>query len=95
MPLVVMGDFNSDPRDPRTPGDNPGGQPEATGDCPAQSGTDGTVQRLLDDGRTPGTPTPARTRPTPLNLSWGASGLLAGPDLERLAAAKRWATRTA
>jgi endonuclease/exonuclease/phosphatase family metal-dependent hydrolase len=34
MPLVVMGDFNSDPRDPRPPGDNPGGQPEATGDCP-------------------------------------------------------------
>jgi len=87
MPLVVMGDFNSDPRDPRTPGDNPGGQPEATGDCPAQSGTDGTCSAywtMIGAGYTDSGPDAT----DPLNLSWGASGLLAGPDLERLAAAK-------
>lgn len=88
MPLVVMGDFNSDPRDPRTPGDNPGGQPESSDACPAQSGSDATCSAYwtmtaagyADAG-------PDATDPE--NLTWGASALLAGPDLERLAAAQR------
>jgi endonuclease/exonuclease/phosphatase (EEP) superfamily protein YafD len=88
MPLVVMGDFNSDPRDPRAPGDNPGGQPETGAACPAQSGTDATCSAywtmtaagFADAG-------PDATDPR--NLSWGASALLAGPDLERLAAAQK------
>ncbi|MGE0818225.1 MAG: endonuclease/exonuclease/phosphatase family protein [Candidatus Nanopelagicales bacterium] len=87
MPLVVMGDFNSDPRDPRAPGDNPGGQPEATGDCPAQSGTDGTCSAywtMVGAGYADSGPDATNPR----NLSWGASGLLAGPDLERLKAAE-------
>lgn len=37
MPLIVMGDFNSDPRDPRSPQSlNPGGQPESSEVCKAQ-----------------------------------------------------------
>jgi len=87
MPVVVMGDFNADPRDPRTPGDNPGGQPEATGDCPAQSGTDGTCNAywtMVGAGFLDAGPDPT----DPANLSWGASALLAGPDLERLPAAE-------
>jgi endonuclease/exonuclease/phosphatase family metal-dependent hydrolase len=88
MPLVVMGDFNSDPRDPRTPGDNPGGQPEASDACPAQSGTDAgcsaywtmTAAGYTDAG-------PDATDPR--NLTWGAEALLAGPSLERLRAAQR------
>ncbi len=87
MPLVVMGDFNSDPRDPRPPGDNPGGQPEATGDCPTQSGTDTTCSAywtMVGGGFADAGP----DAKDPLNLSWGASALLAGPDLERLRAAQ-------
>jgi hypothetical protein len=87
MPLVVMGDFNSDPRDPRQPGDNPGGQPEAVGDCPAQSGQDASCSAywtMVEAGYTDAGPDAA----DPLNLSWGTGALLAGPDLERLPAAQ-------
>jgi hypothetical protein len=87
MPLVVMGDFNSDPRDPRQPGDNPGGQPEAVGDCPAQSGQDAACSAywtMVEAGYTDAGPDAA----DPLNLSWGTGALLAGPDLERLPAAQ-------
>ena len=91
MPLVVMGDFNADPRDPRSAGaPNPGEQPDVTTGCAAQLPA----------------PTPARARaecnaywtmvsagftdagPDPLEpnyRTWGASALLAGPDPARLA----------
>ena len=37
LPLVVLGDFNSDPRDPRpATAPNPGEQPVASDNCPAQ-----------------------------------------------------------
>lgn len=88
MPLVVMGDFNSDPRDPRTPGDNPGGQPESSDACPAQSGRDATCSAywtMASSGYTDAGPDAT----DPRNLTWGASALLAGPDLERLPAAQR------
>jgi len=83
MPLVVMGDFNSDPRDPRQPGDNPGGQPEAVGDCPAQTGADATCSAywtMTAAGYTDAGPDST----DPRNLSWGTGALLAGPDLDRL-----------
>lgn len=87
MPLVVMGDFNSDPRDPRDPKANPGGQPETGAACPAQSGKDATCSAfwtMTNAGFTDAGPDPT----DPKNLSWGFSSLLAGPDIERLPAAK-------
>lgn len=88
-PLVVMGDFNAEPRDPRGPGvPNPAGQPEASTVCPAQS-VDPTPTTALpecngywtmiaagyDDGG------PAQI---PRHYTYGANALLAGPDLDRL-----------
>jgi hypothetical protein len=87
MPLVVMGDFNSDPRDPRTPGDNPGDQPEVGAACPPQSGSDGTCNAywtMIGAGYADAGPDPT----DPANFSWGASALLAGPDAARVPAAK-------
>ena len=93
MPVVVMGDFNSDPRDPRPSDDlsvNPGAQPSASQTCVAQ------VQK----------PTAATARDEcnaywkfiragfieispdahdPKNFSWGADAVLAGPTVNRIA----------
>ncbi|MEI6361169.1 MAG: endonuclease/exonuclease/phosphatase family protein [Actinomycetes bacterium] len=88
MPLVVMGDFNSDPRDPRPALDNPGDQPEIGAACPPQSGTDPTCSAywtMVQHGFSDAGPDPAE----PANFSWGASALLAGPDLTRLPEALR------
>lgn len=90
LPLVVMGDLNSDPRDPRPPGSpNPGGQPETGMACPPQVPA----------------PTPATADPTcsaywtlvqagyqdagpdslaAANRTWGAAADLAGPEPDRL-----------
>jgi hypothetical protein len=87
MPLIVMGDFNSDPRDPRDPGRNPGDQPEVSDACPAQ--TDGGDARcsaywtMRDAGFADAGPDAT----DPRNFTWGASALLAGPDLARVEAA--------
>jgi hypothetical protein len=86
MPLVVMGDFNSDPRDPRPSDDNPGDQPEVGTACPAQTGSDPTCSAywtMVQRGFSDVGPDPT----DPANFSWGASALLAGPDLTRLPAA--------
>ena len=91
MPLVVIGDFNGDPRDPRpVDAPNPGLQPDTTTGCDAQvsnpssSTADATCNSywtmvqagFLDVG--PDALDPA-------NATWGASALLAGPDPDRLA----------
>lgn len=90
VPVVVLGDFNSDPRDPRaTDAPNPADQPVASERCPAQ----------------PADPTPETTDPTcsaywtmraagyadagpdaldPANYTWGAAADLSGPDPDRL-----------
>lgn len=83
MPLVVMGDFNADPRDPRDPNANPGGQPEPTADCRAESHCN-AYWAMVDAGFTDAGP----DAQDPANLTWGESALLAGPDLERLPAAQ-------
>lgn len=87
MPVVVMGDFNSDPRDPRTPGDNPGEQPETGATCPAQSGSDPTCSAYWTM-RAAGFTDAGPDATDPANLSWGASALLAGPDVARIPAAQ-------
>jgi hypothetical protein len=83
IPIVAMGDFNADPRDPRptTPGANPGGQPEITSLCADRACNPYWIMTgagFTDVG-------PDATDPA--NLTWGADGLLAGPDLARLDAA--------
>jgi endonuclease/exonuclease/phosphatase family metal-dependent hydrolase len=94
MPIIVMGDFNSDPRDPRpNPASNPGGQPESSSACPAQV-ADPTKSKSLSEcnpywlmskaGFIDVGPDPLNPR----NYSWGMNALLTGPDTKRLAAAK-------
>lgn len=89
MPLVVMGDFNSDPRDPRDPGDNPGDQPETSTACPAQDGSGdarcNAYWAMLEAGYTDAGPDAT----DPRNFTWGAGALLAGPDPARVPAALR------
>lgn len=89
-PLIVMGDFNSDPRDPRPPGAaNPASQPESSGTCPAQA-AEMTVQSA--DGecspywtmRKAGYVSAGPDDFDPAYYSYGASALLAGPDPVRL-----------
>ena len=89
MPLVVMGDFNSDPRDPRKPADpNPGEQPVANESCEPQVG-DPTSATALDQcnaywsmvqsGFMDSGPDPTK----PANFSWGYDALLKGPATSR------------
>ena len=81
-PLVVMGDFNADPRDPRPAGEpNPGGQPEASDAC--QGRACNAYWTMVDAGYTDVGPDAT----DPANATWGADGLLAGPDLDRVEAA--------
>lgn len=92
-PLVVLGDFNSDPRDPRSRvAANPADQPEAGPTCPPQP------QRLtVQDSRADCSAYWTMRRAgylsagpddfEPANATYGASSLLAGPDPQRLAAA--------
>lgn len=94
MPLIVMGDFNSDPRDPRPDKEsNSGGQPEAGKSCPAQV-TQPTVATarygcnaywlMQKAGFTDVGPNSL----DPLNYTWGMDALLQGADPDRLKAAK-------
>lgn len=90
MPLVVMGDFNADPRDPRPEGaSNPGEQPDTTTGCEAQVDSP-TAQSaiaacngywaMINAGFIDAGPDPQ----DPANRTWGSEALLAGPDLTRL-----------
>ena len=90
VPTVVIGDFNSDPRDPRVPGtSNPGGQPEAGAVCAAQpepvtaANADPSCSAywtMIDAGYTDVGPDAM----DPGNRTWGSEGDLAGPNPERL-----------
>jgi len=90
LPLVVVGDFNADPRDPRPAGaPNPGGQPEAGRACPGQvaepaietaDASCNAYWTMVHGGFADAGPDAS----DPANLTWGASALLAGPALERL-----------
>lgn len=91
LPLVVIGDFNSDPRDPRPAEseENLSGQPDASETCPVQP-TDPTAQTadatcsaywtMVTSGYTDSGP----DAQLPVNRSWGADGDLAGPNPDRL-----------
>jgi endonuclease/exonuclease/phosphatase family metal-dependent hydrolase len=91
-PLVVMGDFNSDPRDPRASGaPNPASQPSQNAACPAQSaGAGATGDASCSAYWTMVTNGYADAGPDaldPANATWGSEGDLAGPNPERLAEA--------
>lgn len=90
VPMVVLGDFNSDPRDPRSPdAPNPAEQPVASDVCPAQP-PDPTAETsdptcnafwtMLDAGYTDAGPDVF----DPANYTWGAEADLAGPNPDRL-----------
>lgn len=83
MPTVVMGDFNSDPRDPRATGQpNPGEQPVQSRACPAQTGggQDDTCSAywVMVHGGWQDAGPDASGHPT-----WGYTALLTGPDPQR------------
>ena len=90
MPLVVAGDFNMDPRDPRPlDAPNPGGQPDASTGCAPQPNANlpqdaiadcNAYWKMLEAGFVDAGPDSL----DPENATWGASALLAGPDLDRL-----------
>jgi hypothetical protein len=90
LPLVVMGDFNADPRDPRGAGaPNPGEQPTASDVCPGQvqAPTPQTADAscnaywtMLAAGFTDAGPDAF----DPQHHTWGSAGDLAGPDPDRL-----------
>lgn len=92
-PLVVIGDFNADPRDPRPATvPNPGLQPDVTTGCAAQDPSPSTQTadarcnaywQMVQAGFTDAGPDAL----DPRNATWGASALLAGPDLARLSQA--------
>ena len=85
-PVVVMGDFNSDPRDPRMPANpNPGEQPVASDVCPAGTSKCNAYLLMTEAGFTDSGPDPL----LPENYTWGMNALLTGPDPVRLKVAKQ------
>lgn len=92
MPIVLLGDFNSDPRDPRPsdePTVNPGAQPSASTMCPAQvraptkaSALDScnAYWKLIRAGFAEISP----DAQDPKYFTWGADALLAGATPARI-----------
>lgn len=85
-PIVVIGDFNSDPRDPR-PLDvpNPGEQPTVSEKCPAGSSVCNAYKVMREAGFTDSGPDAS----DPSTYSWGMNALLTGPDKKRAEVAKK------
>jgi endonuclease/exonuclease/phosphatase family metal-dependent hydrolase len=94
IPVVVMGDFNSDPRDPRGAGQhNPGGQPIENELCKAQKDLTNMLQAdstcnaywtMVEAGFVNVSPESMK----PSNFTWGLNASLSGPDEIRGPAAK-------
>jgi len=81
MPVVIMGDFNSDPRDPRIADDpNAGGQPTASAVCPAGTSVCNAYLLMREAGFKDVGPNAL----DPINNTWGMNALLTGPDPDRL-----------
>jgi len=85
MPLVIIGDFNSDPRDPRPANaSNPGLQPTASKECPAGSSKCNAYRLMRAAGFNDAGPDAS----DPTTYTWGMNALLTGPDPDRLKAAQ-------
>ena len=86
MPLIVMGDFNADYRDPRAANEsNPGEQPVVGKACPKASARDCNAYWTMIDG---GFINASPDVKDPKNFTWGAGALLDGPDANRVKAAE-------
>jgi len=88
MPVVIMGDFNADYRDPRPQGEpNPGEQPVASETCPTPGGAKcNAYSTMIEAGFENASP----DAQNPRYFTWGASALLNGPDKKRISAAKKF-----
>ena len=86
-PIVVIGDFNSDPRDPRQLNSpNPGEQPTAdTKKCPTGTTVCNAYKVMTDAGFQDSGPDATN----PSSFTWGMNALLTGPDPERAKAARK------
>ncbi len=85
-PLIVMGDFNSDPRDPRgVSAPNPGGQPIANEIC-AVGATECNAYRLMSKA---GFVDAGPDASDPSAFTWGMNALLTAPDNKRVEAARK------
>ena len=87
MPIVIMGDFNADYRDPRPQGEpNPGEQPVASETCPTPGGAKcNAYSTMIEAGFENASP----DAKNPRYFTWGASALLNGPDKKRVLDAKK------
>lgn len=88
MPLIVMGDFNADYRDPRpTNAANPGLQPVVGKSCPNSGAAEcNAYAAMIAAGFTNSSP----DAKDPRYFTWGAAALLNGPDTARVNAAKEF-----
>jgi len=85
-PIVVIGDFNSDPRDPRPKGfSNPGEQPEASQTCVANSSLCNAYKVMIESKFTDAGPDAS----DPATYTWGMNALLTGADPKRQSAATK------
>ena len=87
MPLIIMGDFNSDPKDPREKGRlNPGLQPVESLNCPPNTSTCSAYKLMIENDFIDAGPNSL----DPKNFTWGMNAQLSGPDLERKSAAQKF-----
>lgn len=85
MPTIVIGDFNSDPRDPRSKNSaNPGLQPTVSDACPKNSSNCNAYKLMSEAGYIDSGPDAI----DPSAYTWGMNALLTGPDPDRLKAAQ-------
>jgi endonuclease/exonuclease/phosphatase family metal-dependent hydrolase len=81
MPLIIIGDFNADPRDPRPVREaNPGEQPVVSDACPTSGGAKCNAYSSMIEADFENASPDAYN---PRYFTWGASALLNGPDLKR------------
>jgi endonuclease/exonuclease/phosphatase family metal-dependent hydrolase len=85
MQVIVMGDFNADPRDPRAKDQpNPGEQPVQSQSCPVKTSICNAYLIMSQAGYKDAGPDSLDSK----NYTWGMSALLTGADPKRLVAAK-------
>lgn len=87
MPLIIMGDFNSDPKDPREKGGlNPGLQPVESLNCPPNTSICSAYKLMIENDFIDAGPNSL----DPKNFTWGMNAQLSGPDLARKSAAQKF-----
>lgn len=88
MPIIIMGDFNADYRDPRPASDpNPGLQPVVSDTCPTPGGAKCNAYRTMVEA---GFENASPDAKNPRYFTWGATALLNGPDKLRVKSAKEF-----